>query len=125
MPKSLIDLKKEEKGVIISFNGGKEMSKRLMDMGIRTGKTISRVSSQILRGPVILSIDGRQTAVGWGMASRVMVEPARNGRGSGNSEYVDLKSGVSRDSTESRESFELRESGDSTDSGNSRDSDDS
>lgn len=78
MLKSLIELKVREQAEIISFDGGTLLNRRLEGMGIRKGKKITRVSSQYIRGPVIVSVDGRQTAMGRGMAAKLIVKPVGN-----------------------------------------------
>ncbi len=73
MDNNLLDLKKGEEAEVVAFDGGRMMARRLEGMGIRPGKRISRISSQFMGGPVVVSVDGRQTAIGRGMASQVRV----------------------------------------------------
>ncbi|MDG5766165.1 FeoA family protein [Balneolales bacterium ANBcel1] len=75
MQKTIIDLNPEESAEVICFQGCQTQGKRLEEMGIREGKIISRVSSQFIGGPVIVSVDGRQTAMGRKMAAKILVEP--------------------------------------------------
>ncbi len=75
MKKTLITLKKGEQARVTGFAGGHLMRIRLESMGIRPGKIVSRISSQLLGGPLIVSIDRRQTAMGRNMASMVIIEP--------------------------------------------------
>ncbi len=75
MYKSLIELNVKEEAEIVSFNGSSLMNRRLEGMGIRQGKMISRISSQYIRGPVIVSVDGHQAAMGRGMAMKLIVKP--------------------------------------------------
>lgn len=85
MIKSLINLGLKECAIIESFDGGQIMRLRLEGMGIRPGKTILRVSTQFNRGPVIISVDGHQTAIGRGLAEKIMVrQPECNGTGISN-----------------------------------------
>jgi len=80
MYKSLIELDLKEEAEIVSFNGSSLMNRRLEGMGIRQGKMISRISSQYIRGPVIVSVDGHQAAMGRGMATKLIVKPVtKNG----------------------------------------------
>ncbi len=74
MYKTLIELKKGEQAEVVSFEGGHEMSRRLEGLGVRPGKIISRISSQLMAGPVTICVDGRQTAMGRGIASKVRVK---------------------------------------------------
>lgn len=73
MEKTLIDLKKGEQGEIIGFDAGYGLQRRLESMGIRPGKIVSRVSAQALGGPITVSVDGRQCAMGRGMAAKVKI----------------------------------------------------
>ena len=75
MDKTLLDIKKGEIVEVAGFGGGSGLGRRLEAMGIRPGKVISRVSSQLMGGPVIVSVDGRHTAMGRGMAGKVRVIP--------------------------------------------------
>ncbi len=77
MYKSLIELNLREEAEIVSFNGSPLMNRRLEGMGIRQGKKICRISSQYIRGPVIISVDGHQAAMGRGMAAKLIVKPAK------------------------------------------------
>jgi len=49
--------------------------RKLEALGIRTGKgNQQKFSGQLMRGPVLLQHNHTQAAVGFGMASRVLVE---------------------------------------------------
>ncbi len=50
------------------------MVNRLSALGIRPGKRITKVGSMLMRGPVTIQVDRAQVAVGFGMASRIIVE---------------------------------------------------
>jgi len=50
------------------------MIRKLEAMGLRPGKVVTKVSSQFMAGPVTVIVDGRQMAMGRGIAARVMVE---------------------------------------------------
>lgn len=62
------------KGKIIEIQGGRGLCTRLNAMGIRPGVRIKKISGQIMRGPVIVGVGSTQIAIGFGMASRVLVE---------------------------------------------------
>jgi len=47
---------------------------RLEAMGIRPGKVVVKVSGLAMGGPVTVTVDGRQLAMGRGIAARVLVE---------------------------------------------------
>jgi len=71
---SLDKLKPGQHGVVRDIAGGEGIYKRLSAMGIRPGKAITKVSSMLMRGPVVVSIDRRQLAIGHSMASKVKVD---------------------------------------------------
>lgn len=74
MKKNLIELKPKEIGRIIEIQGGIGLSRRLEVMNIRLGKNIKKITSNPLRGPIIIEIDQRKVAIGRGMAAKVIVE---------------------------------------------------
>ncbi len=71
--KTALRLKKNEEAEVVAIEGGHLVRSRLEGLGIRPGKKVTRVSSQFMGGPVIISIDGRQTAMGRGLAARIRV----------------------------------------------------
>lgn len=74
MRKSLVQLMPNEEGVVVEVQGGWGMARKLEAMGIRPGKKVVKVSSQIMKGPIIVSVDGYQIALGFGVANRVIVD---------------------------------------------------
>jgi len=71
---SLAQMQPGQRGKIVAIGGGYHLARRLDALGIRVGKEVTKVSAQLLRGPVLLRQDNTQVAVGFGMASRVLVE---------------------------------------------------
>ncbi len=71
---TLMALQKGQTARVAGFEDGRMARRRLENMGIREGKTVRRISSQLMGGPIIISIDGRQTAMGRSMASKIKVE---------------------------------------------------
>jgi ferrous iron transport protein A len=71
---SLVQMRPGQKGKIVEINGGYGLAQKLDALGIRTGKEITKVSGQLMRGPVLLQHNNTQAAVGFGMASRILVE---------------------------------------------------
>jgi len=71
---SLAQMRSGQKGRIVEINGGYGLARKLEALGIRTGKEITKISEQLMRGPVLLQHNNTQAAVGFGMASRVLVE---------------------------------------------------
>ena len=72
--KDLTQLAEGESGVVVGIYGGHGLNQRLESLGIRVGKKVTKVSSQLMRGPVTLRVDNGQVAMGFGMASKIMVE---------------------------------------------------
>jgi ferrous iron transport protein A len=73
----LPELPKNASAEIMKLNGGKVFRMRLESMGIREGKILKVVSAQVAGGPVTVSVDGRCTSMGRGLASRIEVSPVR------------------------------------------------
>jgi len=69
----LAALKPGQKGVVRKIAGGELMARRLAAMNIRPGKLVTKVSAMLMGGPVVISVDGRQLAIGHGMAHKVLV----------------------------------------------------
>ncbi len=70
----LVDLKKNEKGKIVLVSGGKQVSRRLTDMGLTPGTTVTlnRPSSRV--GPLEVCIRSSCLAIGRGVAEKILVE---------------------------------------------------
>ena len=71
---SLVQMRPGQKGRIVEIKGGYGLARKLEALGIRTGKEITKISAQLMRGPVLLRQEHTQAALGFGMASRVLVE---------------------------------------------------
>lgn len=61
-------------GVILSLDGGYGMTRRLDAMGLRPGKQVRKLGSQFMAGPVTVLVDGREVAMGRGIARKISVE---------------------------------------------------
>ena len=72
--KDLTQLEEGETGVVVSIHGGYGLLHRLESLGIRVGKKVTKVSSQLMRGPVTVKIDNSEVAMGFGMARKILVE---------------------------------------------------
>lgn len=70
----LTQLKEGESGLVMEIQGGYGLHSRLESLGIRVGKKVIKVSSQLMRGPVTVRIDNSQVAIGFGMARKILVE---------------------------------------------------
>jgi len=72
----LTQMKPGETRRIVELQDGHGLVKRLESLGIRVGVTITKKSSPLLRGPVIVQIGNTQIAIGFGMAKKIMVQLA-------------------------------------------------
>ena len=75
---SVDQLRAGKGGVVRSIGGGRGILQRLEGMGVRPGKVVVKVSGLFMGGPVTVTVDGRQVAMGRGIAGRVMVETERD-----------------------------------------------
>ena len=71
---TLNELRSGQSGVVRGIAGGLGVARKLESLGVRPGKVISKVSSQFMAGPVTAVVDGRQVAMGRGIAAKVQVE---------------------------------------------------
>ena len=63
-----------QSGRVSTLTGGIGLTRKLESMGLRPGKKLKKVSSQVMRGPITVMVDGRQLAMGRGIAAKVEVE---------------------------------------------------
>ena len=71
---SLARMRAGQRGKIIRISGGHGIAGKLEALGIRQGEEIKKISDQWMRGPVLLQHGHSQLALGFGMASKVLVE---------------------------------------------------
>ena len=74
----ITDMRVGEQGVVFEVYGGHGLIKKLELLGIRKGNRIKKLSSQFMRGPVVLEVSNSQIAVGFGMANKIIVEVERH-----------------------------------------------
>ena len=72
---SLADMEDGQSGTIDSIAGGKNLVKRLADLGITKGAGITVLRHAIFSGPVQVEVCGSRFVLGHGMASKIMVVP--------------------------------------------------
>jgi ferrous iron transport protein A len=72
---TLAQLKSGQSGTVVDILGGHRMLDRLNSLGIIPGKKITKTSAMLMRGPVTVEVDRVEVAIGFGMASKVMVKP--------------------------------------------------
>ena len=71
---SLVEMEQGQSGAIAEIRGGIGLRSRLDTMGLRIGKSVVKISSSFLRGPVTVNVGATQLSLGFGMASKVIVE---------------------------------------------------
>jgi len=71
---TLAEMRTGQTGTVIGVLGGHGLIQRLDALGIRPGRKITKVSSALFRGPVMLRVNSAQVAVGFGMARKIMIE---------------------------------------------------
>jgi Fe2+ transport system protein FeoA len=72
--KSLIEIEQGKEGVVIAVRGGKSFCQRLSGMCIRPGTKIRKISRSFLGGPITIQIGNARAALGFRMASKIIVE---------------------------------------------------
>ena len=72
---NIIEMKARQTGTIIEIEGGCAFEKRLAAMGINAGKHVTKLSAFVMRGPVAIKVGRTVVALGYGMASKVWVNP--------------------------------------------------
>ena len=69
----LTDVPKDSVFKVIEIRGGKRVSDRLTALGIRTGTEAVKISGKS-NGPVVVKHGRNQTALGYGVSRKVVVE---------------------------------------------------
>jgi ferrous iron transport protein A len=71
--KSLVEMKPGEEGTIVDIQAGMGLHRRLNAMRIVPGVRIRKIGGSFLGGPVTIQIGNARSALGYGMAAKVMV----------------------------------------------------
>jgi ferrous iron transport protein A len=74
----LVDLTQLDDGdtaKVVELRGGRKLTGKLEAIGIIPGATLVKVSSALMKGPIVLEKGAMQFAIGYGMAKKVLVEP--------------------------------------------------
>ena len=71
---SLIELKDGQTGIIVSLLGGKNLTKRLADLGLKTGTEVKVIGRTLFSGPIQIEVCGSRLVIGAGLASKILVE---------------------------------------------------
>jgi len=71
---TLAEMRTGQVGTVVGVVGGPGLIRRLDALGIRPGRKVTKLSSTLFRGPVILKMNNTQIALGFGMARKITVE---------------------------------------------------
>jgi len=71
---NLCQMSPGQSGRVVAVKGGHGLVARLDALGIRAGKRIAKVSSMLMRGPVTVQSGATRIAIGFGMASKIIIE---------------------------------------------------
>ena len=71
---TLAEMRTGQTGTLVGILGGRGLIQRLDALGIRPGKKVTKVSSTLFRGPVMLKVNSTHVAVGFGMARKIIIE---------------------------------------------------
>ena len=69
-------LEEKRKAKVVEIQGGWMVKRRLSQMGIHPGDSITMVRYGALGGPIMIEVHGFQLALGRGVASKIFVEEA-------------------------------------------------
>ena len=61
---------------VVEIEGGHGVRGRLCSLGIRPGVELKKISGSFGGGPIVVQVVGSQTAVGRGVAAKIVVEEA-------------------------------------------------
>ena len=71
---SLLELQAGKEAKIVRLDEGCGFGKKIATLNLRVGKTVKKITTQPLAGPVVLEIDNTKVALGRGMAMKIFVE---------------------------------------------------
>jgi ferrous iron transport protein A len=70
----LCNMRNGQMGTVVEINGGIGIVSKLDSLGIRMGVSVIKKSALIARGPLVVQVHGTEIAMGYGMASKIVVE---------------------------------------------------
>ena len=71
---SLTELTAGRPATIVEIQAGEGLVRRLEALGIRVGQRVEKVSGPFIRGPVTVRVGNIRAAIGFGAASKVVVQ---------------------------------------------------
>ena len=77
--KSLVEMEHGKMGVIVDICGGRALSQRLDAMCITPGAQLRKISGSFMGGPVTVQVGSARLALGFGIASRIILEVEAQG----------------------------------------------
>lgn len=77
---SLVQMKIGISGKIVKIQGGTGISLKLENLGIKIGEEIKKVNQQAMHGPIVVVVGKSQVAVGFGMATKILLEVEEESR---------------------------------------------
>jgi ferrous iron transport protein A len=72
---NLVELPTGQSAIVDHIQGGGGVAHRLDALGLRPGKVVTKMGKQIMAGPIIVMINGREVAMGRGIGKKVQVRP--------------------------------------------------
>jgi len=70
----ITQIKEGKKCKVVEIQSGRGMQRKLDALGIRPGIEITKINSQVFRGPIIVQVGNTKVAIGYGMARKIIVE---------------------------------------------------
>jgi len=70
---ALVQMREKQKGKIIEVQSGTSLQNRLLSLGVYPGREITKLSQFVLRGPVAIKVGRTVLALGYGMASKIII----------------------------------------------------
>jgi ferrous iron transport protein A len=59
---------------VLQFTGGRGLEGKLRQLGLYTGGNVQIVRKAPFHGPLLVELDGREIALGYGIANKIVVE---------------------------------------------------
>ena len=72
--KTIQELRNGEVAKIKNVIGGRHFVNKAESLGIRIGVQVSKISSQMMQGPITIKVGQTQIAIGHRMAKRIVIE---------------------------------------------------
>ncbi len=72
--RTLNEMERGQRGVVVEIHGGHLFVQRLADIGLRINKTVTKVCNQPMHGPVQVKVDNTEIAIGRHMSQRIFVK---------------------------------------------------